>query len=197
MTFKRFISGLPLLLLVSVVSAQNGIDPAQRHALIQEMAKGTTFVSNGRTYVVLPQARAAGMQESETHVQSVKRLGVSPSELLETKGHFVLYRSARTAPAAVQGEGEAPNYPVAMNAATERLAVMPGTVRVRFAAAMDAEALGADHGLTLHRAFPHLNIAYYRLPPGVEIPTAAKALAADKRVQSAEPEVIEYFRQLK
>lgn len=51
------------------------------------------------------------------------------------------------------------------------------------------------HGLTLQRAYDHLGTAFYTVARGGDLLAAAAQLAADARVTSAEPEVLEALRQ--
>jgi hypothetical protein len=172
------------------------VSPAQRAALLQKLSRGPGFTSNNQPYQTLPEAQASRLARSEPVSRGLQRLGVSASDLIETKGSYLLYRrAAGTAPAAVvEQTDESVLYPVVLNTATRQTGFLPGTIRVTFTGAANPETLAADHSLSLVRAFPHLGEAYFRAAPGRDVIAAAAALAGDARVKLAEPEVIEFVR---
>lgn len=175
---------------------QNEIAPGQRATLLQSLERGAAFTSADRPYQLLPVARASRLPPGETTAHAAGRLGLATTDLLERRGDLLFYRGlASTATgAAVMTTDNTAAYPVVLNTATRQLGFLPGTIRVRLARAGDPEAVAAAHGAKVYRSFPQLGVAYLQAGSGQDIVSLASTLAADARVTSAEPEVVEHLR---
>ena len=80
-----------------------------------------------------------------------------------------------------------------MNENTKVIGILPGTIEVKPRNMAEVAAIAATFGLSVVRAFPHLNVVYYQAKPGQDILAIAASLAADSRVLRAELEVIEHL----
>lgn len=166
-----------------------------RAALVAALARAETFTSGNQQYHRLPEVRAlARASQKEPPAEALKRVGAASGNFIETKGHFVLYRAGAQATAQLETAGGQTLYPAALNTATGGIGILPGTLVVQPKNISQAEALAADHGLELVRAYPHLKTAFYRVKPGQDLLAAAASLRADARATSAEVEVIEHIR---
>jgi hypothetical protein len=173
-----------------------GLAPQARAALVQSSPKGASFKSGGQTYQVVGGLRAtAGRGTPEERLSSV---GVASSDLVEEKGPFLIYRSGTAAAGAkVSAMATAVNrfqtFPVVVNTRTGRLGVAANVLIVRLTSVGQAAALAETSGLTLDFVAERLGIAFFTVPDGRDIQSAAAAVAKDSRVKSAEVEVREYF----
>jgi hypothetical protein len=191
-----------LLILPFVASAQtvaphrpDAVRPEQRAALINSLHHGSAFAHNGQKYHHLPGAQATSRPQGETLAATAARLGVTTGDIIDTKGPYVLYRLTRgSMAAAVQTRDQKVTYPVAINTGTGQIGFMPGTIEVELGDVSQAAAIASSHGLELDRSFPHLGLAYFKVAGNGDIVAAAAAVAADKRVKRAEPEVITHVR---
>lgn len=166
-----------------------------RDALVAALARAETFTSENQQYQRLPELRAlARASRAEPPAQALARVGAAAGSLIETKGHFVLYRASAQAAAQLEAVDSQTLYPAVLNMRTGGLGILPGTLIVQPKNIAQAEALAAAHGLELVRAYPHLNTAFYRVKPGQDLLAAAAALKADARVVNAEVEVVEHIR---
>ena len=166
-----------------------------RDALVSALARAETFTTENQQYQRLPEARAlARASRTEPPARALARMGAAAGNLIETKGHFVLYRAGRQATAQLETDRGETLYPVVLNTGTGGIGILPGTLIVQPRNLTQSEALATDHGLELVRAYPHLKTAIYRVKPGQDILAAAAALKADARVAGAEVEVVEHIR---
>jgi hypothetical protein len=170
--------------------------PQQRAALLQGMARGVTFTSSREAYQVLPDARAARLPAGQTLAQRLGELSAAETDLLERKGDMLLYRSRTTGGvgAAVQRHDQTVLFPVVLNTRTQQLGLLPGTIQAKLADPAEAEAVATAHSVSVYKSFPHLGIVFFQVRPGQDVVAAAAAVAGDKRVRSAEPEVVENIR---
>jgi len=165
---------------------------AARAAVLQTVARGATVTSNQQQYQVLAGARAVESQQQEQPQDAITRAG--GGKLIETKGAFVVFAAGQRHAPVVASTNNATTYPTVINTRTGVVGVLPGTLKVKPKNMANAQAIAADHGLVLVRAFAHLQTAFYRVNVGQDVVAAAAALAADPRVASAEVEVIEHVR---
>jgi hypothetical protein len=189
---------LAFLTLPALAQTPRGVTPTQaanRAAIVQALSRGPDFTSQDQQYQLLPTARAAQRQPDETSAQqTVQRHGASAADFIETKGEFVVFRAAAQAGARLAASHGSTLYPTALNARTGGIGILPGTLIVLPKNMNTVQAIANDHGLELVRAYAHLKTAFYRVKPGQDLLAAATALAADARVELAEPEVIEIMR---
>jgi len=165
---------------------------SERSMALSTLERGKRMKGSRDEYRHLTQVLAVPRaNSSETPEQAIARVEKG-AQLVETKGRFVLFRSAqsRSAPLAP----DAGLFPTAVNSRTGALGIITGTVIVRPRSMSDADAIASDHGLVKARAYPQLNTVFYRAAPGVDIADLAAALQSDPRVESAYPEIIEYMR---
>lgn len=195
------------LLLVVLASPASAQQPPQlprtpqttvapnRAALVATLARAETFTSQNEQYSRLPEVRAlARASQNEPPAKALTRAGASAGSLIETKGHFVLYRAGAQKTAQLETANGETLYPAALNTGTGGIGILPGTLIVQPKNITQAETLAADHGLELMRAYPHLKTTFYRVKPGQDLLAAAASLRADARVANAEVEVVEYVR---
>jgi hypothetical protein len=167
----------------------------ERAELLKSLQRGKSFTIRNETYEFLPEVRALDRgARKQTPQQAIAKLGADGGTYVETKGRYVLYRAPQAKPAAIERADGTAIYPTVLNTRTGVLGVLPGTLVVKPATVEDAAALAAQHGLEIVREFPHLQTVYYRVAAGVDVLDAAAALAADPRVASAHPEVLERVR---
>ena len=161
-------------------------------------ARGQEFTLRGERYVFLPEVSAVRLGDSSNNPQlALSSFGVQSSEVLETKGGFTIYK-------AYQG-GVVPSipvlssinngmvYPVVLNQRTGQLGIVSGMIAVKLPEMMDGDAVAQDHGIQLQSRYDHLGLAFYIVSIGEDVLSAAQALAADARVDSAEVEILEHF----
>lgn len=164
---------------------------SERAALMQTLERGLSITSNKQEYQVLPGVRAAKKHAQEQPQQTIARMG--GSQLVETKGLFVLYTAApQTATSVKTVNGT--SYPAVVNTRTDVIGIMPGTLIVKLKGSNGAAAIAKEHGLEVVRVFAHLNTAFYRVKSGQDVASAAVSVAADARVESAEVEIIEHVK---
>ena len=165
---------------------------AKRTALLQKLGPvGSTITSNNQQYQILPGVRATISLPDERPEQALTRMG--GNKLIETKGAFVVFSAAQQSVPSLTSVNGATSYPAALNPRTGELGILPGTLKVSLKDTSSAAAVAADHGLEVVRVFAHLQMAFYRVPPGQDVVAAAAALSADARVASAEVEVVEHL----
>jgi Open reading frame 2 N-terminal domain len=164
---------------------------ATRTADYSSFAQGTQISSKGQTYVLLPGVRAvAADPESEP----------AGLDVVERKGHFVLYRengpAAQSARAMTLQSSTGTGTPitsqsVVLNPRTGKAGVVLGTIAVKLADMTQAGAIAESNGLTVDSQFARLNLVFFKVAPGQDIVAATAALRADPRVTSADPEILE------
>jgi hypothetical protein len=181
---------LPIQVLAADKTASATV--AAQSAILQTAVKGSSMTSNKQQYQVLPGMRAAQIQAQEQPQQTLSRIG--GGKLVETKGAFVVFTAAAQNVPSVTSVNGASTYPTVLNTRTQNIGILPGTLSVKLRNMADATAVATSHGLDVVRVFPQLGYAYYRAKPGQDVVAAATSLAADPRVLSAEPEVIEYMQ---
>jgi hypothetical protein len=81
-----------------------------------------------------------------------------------------------------------------VNARTGKLGILTGTVVVELADPEEASALAAATGLELQFVAPGIGYAYFRVPAGRDVVSAATALRRSAGVVSANAEVKESVR---
>lgn len=184
---------LALPVLAQPPRAPEGLSPASRAVLLKALSRGPAFTSNHQSYQLLPEAQAATRHPGDTSAQiTVQRLG--SGTVIETKGHFVVFRAATTGSGRLEQVDSVTVYPTAINTSNGNIGILPGTLVVRLKNTATAAAIATDHGLELVRSFPAINSAYYLVKPGQNLLAVASALSNDARVQQAEIEVLEHVR---
>lgn len=194
------IAALWVLLIAPAALAQKYGESAktgatERTTMLKNFERGKQLKGSHEQYQHLPQVFAVERASSaETPEQAIARTGDSGAQVIETKGRLVLYRASSAGAALVRRSGRTTVYPTAVNTLTGTLGVLTGTLIVKPKNMGDADAIGARYALETTKAYPHLQIVFYRAKAGVDIADAAAALQADPRVESAYPEIIEHVR---
>src|SRR5262249_35023151 len=130
-------------------------------------------------------------------VRAVMGKDAASGAVIETKGRMVLYRGAATGSVALDRNAKSVVYPTVVNAQTGTLGVLTGALVVKPKKMSDADAIASSYALDKDRVFAHLQTVFYKVRPGEDIADVAAALAADPRVESAYPEIVESVRQPK
>jgi hypothetical protein len=195
---KMRIVVLVLMFAASLALAQESPKPAkaraaERAAMLETLQKGKEIKGSRGQYRHLPGVLAVAHGANETPQEAIARVGAGGSQLLETKGRLVLFRSAQQK-ASVEAVGGSSVYPVVLNTRTGTFGVLTGTLVVKPKSMTDAAAIANSHGLETAKEYPHLQTVFYRVKANVDIADIAVALQADPRVESAYPEIIEYVR---
>jgi hypothetical protein len=167
---------------------------ADRNALVQSLAKGQAFTSDGTPYQFLPEVQVLRMSKRETPQQALPQVGARTTDLLAQQGRLAVIRRAAAkgiTAARVESINQRNLLPAALNTQTQQFGMLTGNILVKPKGMAQAAQLASDHGLSLSGDFAHLGIAYYEVKAGHDVLAATAALAADPRVTSAEPEVIE------
>jgi len=194
---KLRLTGLSLLLAAVPLLAQ-AADPSatapatQRTAMLQALPRGAAFTANSQQYQMLPSVRAVASTPQESPQQALAQVG--GGKVIETKGAYVVYTATQQGPAALSVVSGRTSFPTVVNIRTNGIGILPGTIRARLKDPSSAEAVASAHGLQLVRNFPHLQTAFYQAASGQDVVAAAAAVAADPRVVSAEPEVLEHVK---
>src|SRR5215831_13842701 len=99
-----------ILMLIAVPAAgqQDGgsAGPTARATMLATLARGKEMKGSGARYQHLTQVGAVAAGDDETAGQALARIGENGAQVVETKGRLVLFRSARTRPAAVASAGD-------------------------------------------------------------------------------------------
>jgi len=169
-------------------------EQARRRAEVEALPRGAPFTVQGRTYHLVAGLRAVGMGPAEAQQETLRRAGVGPADLVEATGRWLIVRQGGpVALGAVLAGAAVPTHPVAVAAASGRLVVVPPSLAVRPGSMEDADALAQAHGLTVTSRARAIGVVFLAVPAGTDILAAARALAADPRVRTAEIEVQEDF----
>ena len=197
------LAAMSIFTLISVSKDLGAQDLKQRDTSSRGMerfavlVKGTEVTRQGERYVFLPEVRAVRQVGTFENPQLVlSSLGVEGDEVLGTKGGFIIYKAtggpAQPVPAlATLNDGTV--YPVVLNQRTGQLGIVSGMIAVKLPEMMDGDAVAQDHGIQLQSRYDHLGLAFYIVSIGEDVLSAAQALAADARVDSAEVEILEHF----
>ena len=189
-----------LLVLPAVAWSQTpgpqGLTPSARSALVQAAPRGAPFKSGGQTYQVVGGLRATG--GGGPLDQRLAAVGAGPSDLVEEKGPFVIFKTGTAASgskvtATATSVNRVQTFPVVVNTRTGRLGVAANVLVVKLADVGTAAAIAEANGLTLDFVAERLGVAFYTVPDGRDIQGSAAALAKDSRVKSAEVEIREHF----
>lgn len=197
MTMTRLPALLLALLALPVLAqpprAPEGLSPATRTALLKSLSRGPAFTSNHQSYQLLPEAQASLRQPGDTSSQrTAQRLG--SGTVIETKGHFVVFRAAAAGGGRLEQIDSMTVYPTAINTSNGNIGILTGTLVVRPKNMASAAAIATDHGLELVRSLPAIHSAYYLVKPGQNLLSIASTLSNDARVNQAEIEVLEHVR---
>jgi hypothetical protein len=165
---------------------------AERAARLHKLGPvGQTITSNNQQYQMLPGVRATQSHSNEQPQQTLTRMG--GSNLVETKGSFVVFTASKPSAASLATVNGATTYPAALNPRTGGIGIVPGTLKVSLKDMASASAVAADYGLEVVYVFAHLQTAFYQVKPGQDVVAAVASLVSDARVTSAEVEVIEHM----
>ncbi len=164
----------------------------ERAALLQSLPQGAPFRSGGESWRVVgglqavPRPPAGGAEGLAA---------AAPVGVVEEKGPYRIVRQVGAAPLAapLAAPAAAGALAVAVNVRTNAFGVVLGTIDVRLRDRNAGAALARDLGLELVAATPGISMAFFRVPPGGDLQSAAERLARDARVRSAEIEVKESF----
>jgi len=206
MTSIRFVAFLAVSFLSStpVLAEDVAAAAASRRAQVVSASQlGDAFPStlqqNHRVVVGLRAvARGSGPTEAR-----LAELGLAPGDLVEVLGNALIVqrppptgtRSARVrdASALVVADGT-PAFPVVVSTRTGRLGILTGIVAVELENPGEAPALAAATGLELQFVAKGIGYAYFRVPVGRDVVSAATALRRSAGVVSANAEVMESVR---
>lgn len=196
---KIGIVALGLLLVAPAVLAQSNQESArqaasERSAMLKTLERGKAMKGSRDRYRHLPQLCAVALADSETPEQAIARAGDAGAQLVETKGRLVLYRSSSMKPAYVQSAAGTSVFPIVVNDRTGSLGVLTGNLIVKPRDMADADAIASGRGMEKIKAYPQLQVVFYRAKAGVDIADISAALQADPRVESAYPEIVERVR---
>jgi hypothetical protein len=177
--------------------APQGMSLEARAALVEAAPKGAAFRSAGQTYQMVGGLRATPLAPGSTVDQGLAAARSAPTELVEVKGPYLVFReSATRAPALVPAAAvvdQARTFPVVVNTRTGRLGVAANVLVVKLADVAAAPALAAANGLELDFVADRIGYAFFRVPDGRDLLGAAATMSRDGRVTSAEIEVREHF----
>src|SRR5258708_17196547 len=125
-----------LMLAAPLAWAQESPKPAkakaaERAAMLETLQKGKEIKGGREQYRHLPGVLAVAHGANETPQEAIARVGAGGSQLLETKGRLVLFRSAQQKAASVEAVGGSGVYPGALNTRTRTLCVLTGTLVVQ------------------------------------------------------------------
>ena len=176
------------------LSKQSSSAASKKGTAMQNLKRGASISSNNQTYQFLPEVRAVLRKSGrESEQQALQGVGATATQHLETKGSYVVYSGTQSATAQIANMQGSGTFPAVMNENTKVIGILPGTIEVKPRNMAEVAAIAATFGLSVVRAFPHLNVVYYQAKPGQDILAIAASLAADSRVLRAELEVIEHL----
>ena len=182
---------LALALLPATASAQSKkstIDPARAQALAAA-PKGAAFRSAGQEYRIVTNIRAV-RDAGPAANRSLAAAQASGVDVLERKGPYTLFvERGGDGAAAAPGQTSA----VAVNQRSGQLGVITGTITARVASKAAAQAAAKGAGVTLELVSPNSGYAFFQAPAGMDVLSAAAALAARPEVKGVEVEVREAF----
>src|SRR6266567_4005406 len=137
----------------------------QRRALLKTLPQGKPFGSGGQQYRFVGGVRAVLRGAEETANRALARAGAAPTDLVEAKGHHLLFRQAsKVGPVPAQvSVNDTATLPVVVNARTGTFGIVLGIIVVRLRETSDAGAVGAAHGLDLVSSAAHLSTAFYQV----------------------------------
>jgi len=168
---------------------------AERAAMLETLQRGKEIKGSRGQYRHLPEVLAVMQRATDaTPQQALERLGAGGGQVVETKGKFVLFRTAQQKPASVEGVGGSAVYPTVVNTRTGTLGVLTGTLVVKPKSMADAAAIANGHGLQKGKEYPQIQTVFYRVKSDVDIADIAAALQADSRIETAYPEIFEHAR---
>lgn len=191
----------PLAIAEDVTPAPAVVAPALRRAQVVASSQlGESFLSNNReSYQVVVGLRAISRGEATADAR-MAGLAMSPADIVEEKGRILIVRrvpSTGTPAARVRDAGAigttdgAMDNPVVVNVRTGQFGFMTGNVVAKLRDPGEAAAIAKASGLGLDYVAPAIGYAFFRVPAGRDVVSAAEALRADPGVESARPEVIE------
>src|SRR5258708_4074600 len=118
-----------LMLAAPLAWAQESPKPAkakaaERAAMLETLQKGKEIKGGREQYRHLPGVLAVAHGANETPQEAIARVGAGGSQLLETKGRLVLFRSAQQKAASVEAVGGSAGDPVVLNTRTRTFWVL-------------------------------------------------------------------------
>jgi len=195
---NKRIAALLLALAAPLCSAQEPSGPgnvkAARAAMLERLPQGKRVDIRGEHYRQLPEVLAVERGARGSPEEAVAALGASAADIIETKGRLVVFRSSQKKQGFVERVAGTTVYPTLLNMRTGAIGVLTGTLIVKPRNMADADAIAAGHALQKIKAYPQLGTVFYRAGGKADIADVAAALAADPRVESAHPEIIERVR---
>src|SRR5258708_21123669 len=135
-----------LMLAAPLAWAQESPKPAkakaaERAAMLETLQKGKEIKGGREQYRHLPGVLAVAHGANETPQEAIARVGAGGSQLLETKGRLVLFRSAQQKAASVEAVGGSAGGPGGLNTRTRTLGVLTRTPGVEAKSNIHAAAL--------------------------------------------------------
>jgi len=187
---------LALAWAIPAAAQERGADRSGKWA---DLERGASFVSRGKTYILLPGVRASATAPGSEAAAGSRALAIPAAEILETKGAFVIHKALPVASsrATFSRAGETVTYPVALNPRTGQLCVLSGSLVAKLRDIADSAAVAATHGVQELQVFPRLGYASFQVAPGQDLVEALAALSSDARVESAYLDIVEHIKQPK
>ena len=185
-----------LTVMVLIAACAATLAQAQASATM-ELARGRPFVAHGDTYQLLPGISALAGNDAISVRLAMDRIGAEAPSQVASRGRYVLYRRGRDQPeadAALHDVGMVRVHPAALNTRTGAIGVLLETIQVRLRNFAERKAVASAHKLRIDTAFPEQQMIYLRVPRGRDILATVAAIAADPRVQSASPELLDNVR---
>src|SRR5260370_6010863 len=120
-----------LMVAARLAGAQESPKPAkakaaERAAMLETLQKGKEIKGGREQYRHLPGVLAVAHGANETPQEAIARVGAGGSQLLETKGRLVLFRSAQQKAASVEAVGGSAGDPGVLDTRPPDLWVVTG-----------------------------------------------------------------------
>ena len=162
----------------------------------QAVTNGPRIKFGSETFVLLTDLLAVRDRGKVlSTVGDLKEWGFEAAEVVETKGHFIIFRLEKPQNTriiqSIRDHGGFSVHPVVLNPRTGRLGVVMGTLIVRFKGAMSSKTMAKVHGLSLRNESQSTRTAFFKVRMGGNPFTKAVQLQQDPTVNSVEIEVLE------
>ena len=170
---------------------------AQGSGALAELARGRQFTAHGDTYQLLPGVSALAGTDANSVRLAMDRIGAEAPSQIASRGRYVVYRRGQTQPpadATLRDVGMVRIHPTAINTRTGAIGVLLETIQVRVRNFAERKSVASAHKLRIDTAFPEQQMIYLKVPKGRDILEVVAALAADPRVASVAPELLDNVR---
>lgn len=194
------LSTMTVCLLMSCGSACADKSLIMQHAnegvMVETFAVGREFTVNRQTYHLLPGVFAVERSSpNDDPKRALNKIGVEATAFVEDKRRYVVYRARQPlASGAMTQAGGATIFPTVLNKRTKVVGVLQGTLMVKPKQMADATSIGSTYGLEIVKQYPNIQTVVYRVQPNVDVIASLEAVAADGRVTSAYPDILEHER---